>query len=781
MFTSPLPFQIGMPKELNMKRVISIVFALVSVGCLFAASAETKLTHVGALLDTDLGIVKTGPDSIARGANITYTITVSNAGPDAAIDAAMNDVLPADLTFVSVSSPMGWSCTMPAVGANGTVNCTNPTFGVTGGEVFTLVAKVGAGTTPGTFISNRATIASSTPDTNEENDSSTSSALVMGPTADLGVTKAASADTLPADSDVTYTITVINGGPDTAANVALDDALPGLLAYVSLSSPAGWSCTTPSVGSSGAVSCTKPSLTVADGAQVFSLVGHIPLGTANGTVYSFAATVSTSSTDPTSENDSSTSGVVVGCLTNPVVTTNADSGPGSLRRAIQDACTGSTITFDMTQVTSPIALTSGQLVIDKDLTIQGPGANLLTVARSTAGGTPDFRILTVSAGSIDTTIKGLTISGGHNTSGAGLLSNSSGTVTITECIVSGNVAGNNAAGGVFNNSITGTINITNSSISGNSAALFAGGVLNSFGTINITGSTVNGNSGSLIGGGGGGITNDAGGQGGGTVNITNSTISGNSAGLGGGGISLGTSNTVTLTNVTVTNNRAGSGGGIAVSGGGTVTLKNTIIARNFRGTGVTADDIGGTVVAASFFNVIGTGGSGGLTNGVNNNQVGVADPKLGLLANNGGPTFTHALLAGSPALDAGSNAISNAAGLTTDQRGTGFPRIVVGAVDIGAYEVLDTTPPVIVCPGSITKFTDSGQFNAIVNPGVPVATDNFAVQSVTGVRSDGKPLNAPYPVGVTLITWTAMDTGGNKATCAQSIAVVIPSGPRRHP
>jgi hypothetical protein len=128
-------------------------------------------------------------------------------------------------------------------------------------------------------------------------------------------------------------------------------------------------------------------------------------------------------------------------------------------------------------------------------------------------------------------------------------------------------------------------------------------------------------------------------------------------------------------------------------------LKNTLVAGNFRGTGATADDINGPVDVASSFNLIGARGSGGLTNGVNSNQVGIADPRLGPLANNGGPTFTYSLLSDSPALDAGDNCVTQAAHcgdanipqLTTDQRG--FNRMIDGpdadtiaSVDIGAYE-----------------------------------------------------------------------------------------------
>ena len=126
-------------------------------------------------------------------------------------------------------------------------------------------------------------------------------------------------------------------------------------------------------------------------------------------------------------------------------------------------------------------------------------------------------------------------------------------------------------------------------------------------------------------------------------------------------------------------------------------LRNTIVAGNFTGAepGTNAGDIDGVADASSSYNLIGTGGSGGLTDGTNNNQVGVSSPGLGPLQNNGGPTQTHALLPTSPAIDKG-----NSFGSVTDQRGSPRPVDLDDATypnagdasDIGAYEIanLDT-------------------------------------------------------------------------------------------
>lgn len=97
----------------------------------------------------------------------------------------------------------------------------------------------------------------------------------------------------------------------------------------------------------------------------------------------------------------------------------------------------------------------------------------------------------------------------------------------------------------------------------------------------------------------------------------------------------------------------------------------------------------------------------------------------------------------------------------------------VGATDTCSFKVTvnDNENPVITCPANITVGNDPGLCSATVNPGAATATDNCAVDSIVGTRNDGHSLNAPYPVGTTMITWKATDKSGNMATCSQTIVV----------
>ena len=171
----------------------------------------------------------------------------------------------------------------------------------------------------------------------------------------------------------------------------------------------------------------------------------------------------------------------------------------------------------------------------------------------------------------------------------------------------------------------------------------------------------------------------------GIADLTNSTVSGNTANLNGGGIYNSSSTLLTIrltiTSSTISGNTAtnGIGGGIYNN---QATLTNTIIAGNSLGNDCVIDSFGTITSLGHNLDSDGTcglNGPGDLSN--------VVDPKLGPLADNGGPTLTHALLPGSPAIDSGDDSVLGVPhNLTTDQRGPGFPRLQGAHVDIGAYE-----------------------------------------------------------------------------------------------
>lgn len=233
--------------------------------------------------------------------------------------------------------------------------------------------------------------------------------------------------------------------------------------------------------------------------------------------------------------------------------------------------------------------------------------------------------------------------------GGGIYNVGDGAVSITGTTIAGNRASEASGGGLFNvNTSTQSTSVTSSTISGNSAAVFGGGIYN----------------------------NNAA-----TVAV-NSTISGNAAVFGGGAWSLG--GILFLASTTVAENGAETGGGVGTLGGGGLGLFNSLIARN------TASNIEPDVSKAAStsllarFNLIGDGTGSGIADGVEGNQVGTGaapiDPKIGRLAANGGTTRTHALMVGSPAIDAGNDGECP----PRDQRGVTRPQ---GAhCDIGSYE-----------------------------------------------------------------------------------------------
>ena len=216
------------------------------------------------------------------------------------------------------------------------------------------------------------------------------------------------------------------------------------------------------------------------------------------------------------------------------VTNTNDNGPGSLRQALADAVNGDTVNFDSSLNGQVITLTSSQLVVNKSITIAGPGGNQLWLRRSDALGTPEFRIFYISSGNT-VTISGLNITGGKVTTdiGAGIYNDQNNILTLSHCEVGGNLAG--MGGGIFSRNATLIINdsaIDNNSASSGGAGIYNSGASSGNATLTISNSTVNNNW--CVSGLGGGIYNDSGFSGSATLSIANSILMSNSAVLGGG-------------------------------------------------------------------------------------------------------------------------------------------------------------------------------------------------------------------------------------------------------
>jgi len=309
-----------------------------------------------------------------------------------------------------------------------------------------------------------------------------------------------------------------------------------------------------------------------------------------------------------------------------------------------------------------------------------------------------------------------------------------------------------------------------------------GGIING-GTATVSGSTFINNS--CIYGGGGIYTYF-----GSTATVSECTFTNNYGGRGGGGLAY--FGTATLTNCTVSGNTSAAGGGIAsVDGVGSLTLNNTIVAGN-TSTSTIDNDIDGQVDPTSAFNLIGDGsGITNLSELDSSNLIGTTadpiNPLLAPLADYGGPTQTMALLPGSPAIDAGSNALAvdaNGNLLAYDQRGPGFPRVVNGTVDIGAFESQGFTLAPVT--GSTPQGTPVN--SPFANPLAVIVTANNPLEPVAGgivtfsAPASGASANLSPSSPVTIgsngqasVTATANAIGGQYTVSASTAGAAAPA------
>ena len=342
------------------------------------------------------------------------------------------------------------------------------------------------------------------------------------------------------------------------------------------------------------------------------------------------------------------------------VTDLGDTGAiGQLRWAIAQANNGDSIAFSVSGTISPVSA----LNIATNLTIDGGGG--ITIDGSGYSGA----IFSLTGSATDT-FSNLTL---RNATDA--ISGSSNNVLVQSATISGNGTGlDNLNATVVNT----TFGNNGTAINGGTLSLSGSTILNSSsgGLVNVSGSVTNST-----------LAFDTTAVSGGTLTLSGSTISGN---LTGGLVNAN----ATVTNSSFANNTVAINGGTVglydstISGGTTGIENSTLTIGNTIVYGDTTDAGAGNVLTDLGHNLIGNGS--GFSNGTNGDMVGT-NPNLGSIANNGGPTLTYGLSAGSPAIDAGDNSLIPS-GITTDQRGPSFSRISGSAVDIGAFEFQQPTP-----------------------------------------------------------------------------------------
>ncbi len=262
-------------------------------------NSDTETTNVDG--GVDLSLTKTdNPDPVLAGNQLTYTLSVANAGPATATNLTVSDTLPTEVSLVSASGT-GWSCSDNAPAVPTTVTCTLATLAVGAANPISIVTTVDPSTISGTALSNTASVTSTNIEVNpgDENDTEPTN---VGTEADLSLVKNDASDPVVAGTNVTWTLSVTNNGPSDAQGVTVTDTLPIDVTLVSASGT-GWSCSDDAPAVPTTVTCTDASLSPGP-ANPISIVAFVDPSTANGTVLNNSASVTTTTTDPNPGNNS---------------------------------------------------------------------------------------------------------------------------------------------------------------------------------------------------------------------------------------------------------------------------------------------------------------------------------------------------------------------------------------------------------------------------------------------------------------------------------------------
>ncbi len=287
---------------------------------------QTPGTQSGAYCGSaDLAVTNTGPTSpVQPGGNITYNQVVTNNGPLDAVNAVFSEAIPANTTFQSLTIPTGWTCTTPAVGGTGNINCTNTDVADLATANFATVVQVNASTPWGTTVTDDANITSGTSDPNLANNSAIATTAVTLPTlADDALTNTASpSPEVTAGNNITYTQVVTNNGPAASPNTTVTESLPANTTFVSASA------------SSGTCTFTTPNITcslgtLANGSSDTVTVVLTSNTAAAGTMISEIASVASGVEDPNTQNNTATATVTAASATQADLSVTSTASPSA--------------------------------------------------------------------------------------------------------------------------------------------------------------------------------------------------------------------------------------------------------------------------------------------------------------------------------------------------------------------------------------------------------------------------------------------------------------------
>ena len=350
----------------------------------FGANSATANDVVGGAAQADLALsTAASPEAVLAGNNITYTQTVMNNGPSAATVASFTEATPTNTTFQSVLAPAGWTCTSPAVGGIGNVNCTDPTLAAGATANIVIVVNVAPSIAAGT-ITATSTVTATTTDPNAANNSTTV-AIPVADVCDLAVTDTGTPNPSRSGTNIVYTQVITNTGPSNCTTATFTENLPANTTFVSegVVNAGGvtWTC-----AGNNPLSCTAPS--VPPGSTGTITATYNPTG-ANGTQVTDTVTVGTTTKDSNASNNTAT--VVIGLSS------------------------GAQADLAVTNSATPNPVTAGNLITyTQTLTNNGRAASVTPTFTETIPGTVVAQTLTGPGGTWTCTLATLTCTDSGN-------------------------------------------------------------------------------------------------------------------------------------------------------------------------------------------------------------------------------------------------------------------------------------------------------------------------------------------------------------------------------